>query len=311
MRDIALCCPCANKAELSKVTSGFICANKYCTHSKPENAFPIINDVPILISETQTDTVCSMEAGKIYVERPLSGLNNLKKFIVGESKVTKQNCDSFVKLVTNVAESPKVLVIGGGEEGSGTAVLWESENIEIVSFDIYASNTTDIVCDAHYMPIQAHSFDGVWIQAVLEHVVEPDKVVSEIYRVLKTDGIIYAETPFMQQVHEGAYDFTRYTVLGHRYLFKNFEMLKMGGNKGPELVLAWAFRYFVWALTRSRKLARIAGLSFGLIMRPFAGLMSNKSMFDASSGVYFLGQKAKTKTPISHKDLIHLYKGQF
>ena len=36
-------------------------------------------------------------------------------------------------------------------------------------------------------------------------------------------GIVYAETPFMQQVHEGAYDFTRYTVLGHRYLFKKFK----------------------------------------------------------------------------------------
>ena len=99
------------------------------------------------------------------------------------------------------------------------------------------------------MPLQSNSFDGVWIQAVLEHVVEPSKVVSEIYRVLKTHGIVYAETPFMQQVHEGAYDFTRYTVLGHRYLFKDFEMIGIGGNKGPELVLAWAFRYFVWALT--------------------------------------------------------------
>lgn len=311
MKDINLCCPCSKKSDLTKGKEGYICSQEDCPHSKTENAFPIANDIPILISETQTDTVCSLDAGKTYVERPFSELSTLKKLLVGESKVTKQNCNSFVDLVTKSLERPKVLVIGGGEKGSGTSELWKSENIEIISLDIYASNITDIVCDAHYMPIEDNTFDGVWIQAVLEHVVEPTKVVSEIYRVLKTDGIVYAETPFMQQVHEGAYDFTRYTVLGHRYLFKEFEMIKIGGNKGPDLVLVWALRYFVWSLTRSRKLARIVGLSFGLFMRPFAILMSARSMFDASSRVFFLGKKAQSKSTVSHKDLVSLYKGQF
>ena len=58
--------------------------------------------------------------------------------------------------------------------------------------------------------------DLVIIQAVLEHVMYPNKVVSEIYRVLKNDGLIYSETPFMQQVHEGPYDFSRFTESGHR-----------------------------------------------------------------------------------------------
>ena len=78
------------------------------------------------------------------------------------------------------------------------------------------------------------------------------KALNEIYRVLNKKGIVYAETPFMQQVHEGAYDFARFTVLGHRYLFKDFEMIEIGGNKGPEFVLAWAVRYFFWALIRNK-----------------------------------------------------------
>ena len=309
--NINLCCPCAKKAKLHESAEGYICVDKQCPHSITTNAFPIMNNIPILISETQTDTVCSLEYGKTYVDRPFSELSTLKKWIVGESDVTKKNCKFFLDLVFKSAGRPKVLVVGGGEKGSGTAELWSNKSIEIVSFDIYASNTTDLVCDAHYMPIDDSTFDGVWIQAVLEHVVEPNKVVSEIYRVLKTGGIVYAETPFMQQVHEGAYDFTRYTVLGHRYLFKEFEMIKMGGNKGPELVLAWALRYFTWSLTRSRKIARLVGLAFGLIMRPLASLMSKASMYDASSGVYFLGKKATIKKAVSHKDLVSLYKGQF
>lgn len=309
--NINLCCPCANKEKLEKCAEGYICVEKECLHSRSQNAFPVINDIPILISEKKTDTVCSLEYGKKYVDRPLSELSTLKKLVVGESEVTKENCKTFVDAVTNSVGWPKVLVIGGGEKGSGTAELWNNENIEIVSFDIYASNTTDIVCDAHYIPIEDNTFDGVWIQAVLEHVVEPIKVVSEIYRVLKIGGIVYAETPFMQQVHEGAHDFTRFTVLGHRYLFKEFEMIRIGGNKGPELVLAWAVRYFIWSLTRSRKIARLAGLSVGLLMRPFASLMSKASMYDASSGVFFLGRKSELKSTVSHKDLISLYRGQF
>jgi SAM-dependent methyltransferase len=41
-----------------------------------------------------------------------------------------------------------------------------------------------------------------WIQAVLEHALDPPVVVAEIYRVLKPGGLVYADTPFMQRVHE-------------------------------------------------------------------------------------------------------------
>jgi hypothetical protein len=144
---------------------------------------------------------------------------------------------------------------------------------------------------------------------VLEHVVEPSKVVEEIFRVLKLGGIVYAETPFMQQVHEGAYDFNRYTVLGHRYLFKKFELIDLGGNQGADVVLVWSLRYFIWALTRSKNIARIFGWAFSLLSRPFALMLSSKSMYDASSGVYFLGRKTR-KHQVSHRDLVALYRGQ-
>ena len=52
--------------------------------------------------------------------------------------------------------------------------------------------------------------------------------MKEIYRVLKSDGIVYIETPFMQQVHGGKYDFTRFTYLGHRRLFARFQEIESG-----------------------------------------------------------------------------------
>ena len=47
-----------------------------------------------------------------------------------------------------------------------------------------------------------------------------------------SDGVVYAETPFLQAVHEGPWDFTRFTESGHRWLFRAFERLDSG-------VVAW------------------------------------------------------------------------
>lgn len=307
-KSIPLKCPCEQKADLISVGDAFICSHSGCCHATEHKAFQKVNGIPVLISEENTDTLCESSRIMSYVARSPKKLGPIKRLLVGESKTTQENCAEFVKLVKSQSKRPRVLVIGSGEQGSATGELWGDHDIEIHGVDIYASDTVDVVCDGHYLPLTDDQYDGVWIQAVLEHVVEPHKVVDEIFRVLKEGGVVYAETPFMQQVHEGAYDFTRFTVLGHRYLFKNFEALKIGGNKGPELVLAWSIRYFMWSISRNRVIGRISGIIFGLLMRPFRFLMSNESYFDGPSGVFFLGRK-KAGYRLKHKDLPALYKG--
>ena len=83
--------------------------------------------------------------------------------------------------------------------------------IELVETDVSFGPRTALICDAHNIPFAEGSFDGVVAQAVLEHVLDPYSCVAEIYRVLKPAGLVYVETPFMQQVHMGRYDFTRFT----------------------------------------------------------------------------------------------------
>ena len=83
--------------------------------------------------------------------------------------------------------------------------------MKLVAFDIYPSDSVQFVADAHRLPLPDDPRSStVVVQAVLEHVIDPSKVVEEIHRVLVEDGVVYAETPFMQQVHEGPYDFTRF-----------------------------------------------------------------------------------------------------
>jgi hypothetical protein len=89
----------------------------------------------------------------------------------------------------------------------------------------------------------------------LEHVLDPSAVVAEIHRVLKPDGYVYAETPFMQQVHERAYDFSRFTRSGHRWLFRQFDEIDAGPITGPATAFLWSMRYLLRALGAGENLA--------------------------------------------------------
>ena len=115
-----------------------------------------------------------------------------------------------------------------------------------------AKGMVDLFCDAHELPFLDETFDGVIASAVLEHVVYPERVAAEIHRVLARRGLIYSEIPFLQQVHEGAYDFTRYTLSGHRRLLNHFEEFSSGVVAGPGTTLAWAIEHFAVCCTPRR-----------------------------------------------------------
>ena len=48
-----------------------------------------------------------------------------------------------------------------------------------------------VVADAHKLPFDNESFDFITSYEVLEHVKDPDLVLSEINRVLKSSGKCY------------------------------------------------------------------------------------------------------------------------
>jgi SAM-dependent methyltransferase len=147
------------------------------------------------------------------------------------------------------------------------------------------------VADAHNLPFEDGVFDGVWVQAVLEHVLEPATIVDEIHRVLRRGGLVYAETPFMQQVHERAYDFSRFTQSGHRWLFKRFSEINAGPIGGAGAALVWSIRYFCRALGAGDKLSLLISLPFFWI-RFVDAFARGRAVADAASGFFFLGRRA-------------------
>ena len=83
---------------------------------------------------------------------------------------------------------PRILVIGGGTVGAGLEDLYADPTVDLICFDIYASPAVQFVADGHAIPLAVGCLDGVVVQAVLEHVLEPTMVAQEIHRVLRAGG---------------------------------------------------------------------------------------------------------------------------
>ncbi|NOT34528.1 MAG: class I SAM-dependent methyltransferase [Candidatus Eisenbacteria bacterium] len=198
----------------------------------------------------------------------------------------------------------RVLVIGGGTRGGGTDAIYEAPDLDVIAFDIYASRWCQFIADAHSIPLESRTIDAVWVQAVLEHVLDPWQVVAEIERVLRPNGLVYAETPFLQQVHEGAYDFTRFTESGQRWLFRRFERLDSGLIAGPGIQFAWSIEHLVRALTRSRMVGRLARLGLFWVQW-LDGVTGRSQSLDGASCTYFFGRLSERS--ISPRDMVRHY----
>lgn len=211
------------------------------------------------------------------------------------------------------AEPTTVLVVGGGSQRAwlDRLLIDGASRRKIIYSDIDSKADVDLFCDGHDLPFQDGAVDAVVTTAVLEHVLYPERVAAEIVRVLKPGGFVYSELPFMQQVHEGAYDFTRYTLSGHRRLFNAFQEIDSGLVAGPSTALVWAIENFALAFVHRsafRKLTKaLARILFGWLKYLDHLLVNRSEAMDAASCTYFFGSKAAI--PVGDSEIIGNYVG--
>jgi SAM-dependent methyltransferase/uncharacterized protein YbaR (Trm112 family) len=273
--------------------------------------YPVWTGIPVLIN-ADASLFDPPEPGDVPAT-PSRGIALAKKWLpaMGHNLNARSGYRKFVDLLKASAAKPRVLVIGAGDGGVGADELSRDGTVEVINMDVVPRKALTAIGDAHDLPMGDASCDGVVIQAVLEHVLDPHRVVAEIFRVLKNDGLIYAETPFMQMVHERAYDYTRFTDLGHRYLFRQFTEIERGITGGPGMTLLWAWCYFLRALFPSRTaggvgmaLGRLTGFWLLWVDRL---LQKRPGAYDACSGLFFLGRKSTTV--VAQRELVRLFRG--
>lgn len=287
------------------------CANELCGMQ-----FPIVDGIPVLINDQASlfargdfvyrrNTTFNLSRGRLVnqVDRLLPSLSR--------NVNTKRNFQAFAELLLTRSANPVVLVIGGSILGRGMDSLASESKIQLVETDVSFGPRTKLICDAHDLPFENHSFDGVVVQGVLQYLLEPSRCVREIERVLNPYGLVYAESAFMQQVVQGRYDFTRFTHLGLRRLFRGFKEVDSGPVGGPAMALSWSCQFFLLSLANSRWTRRLmyllARLTLFWLKFLDVGLIDRPGTYDAASGFYFLG--SKSDTILSDRELVKLYRG--
>jgi SAM-dependent methyltransferase len=305
-RDL-LACPRCGGTLIGSLTS-LVCHRESCGHGYPAVGSPpkpVLIDPEVSIIDVSAVLATGGSSPVARADRARL-LNSLKSRLAHPRNTTAERFAGRLAtdLVTETEGRPRVLVIGGGAIGNGIESLYDDPRLDLLAFDVYASDHVQFLADGHQVPLKDGSVDGVWIQAVLEHVLDPQTVVAEIRRVLRPGGLVYAGTPFMQQVHEGPYDFTRFTESGHRYLFRHFTVRSSGATAGLGTQLLWSMVYFARGIHfRAGQIARLAFFWLPKLDR----LLNPRVTVDGASGVFFYGHTGtETVTPA---EIVSYYSG--
>ena len=133
----------------------------------------------------------------------------------------------------------KVLDVGCGFQPYRNIIesnphVYEYIGMDLENSELYAISEPDLKWNGRRIALEDESVDCVMATEFLEHYSEPEKVLAEILRVMKSDGRFFATVPFIWNLHEIPHDeyrFTPYSLTRHlaNAGFKDVEVKALGG----------------------------------------------------------------------------------
>jgi ubiquinone/menaquinone biosynthesis C-methylase UbiE len=135
--------------------------------------------------------------------------------------------DSIIEIAKNAINRDGFIVDIGAGCGYVVNTLkslnYKAEGLTISRADAAAHGLT--LCDMHDLPYKDSSVDVVIAQHVIEHALSPKLLLTEIFRVLRVDGLLLVDTPVTPGGIEGINRAHFYTFSADQYL----DMLKKNG----------------------------------------------------------------------------------
>ncbi|MBI3780861.1 MAG: methyltransferase domain-containing protein [candidate division NC10 bacterium] len=193
-------------------------------------------------------------------------------------------------MIQNLGGEAAILDLGSGSRWWGPTVI---------PMDIDKYPHVGLMGDGHRLPFGDGVLDGVICTGVLEHVNDAEAVTREIWRVLRTGGLIYIAVPFIQGYHPASgthQDFRRLTHVGLQELLSAFQRLDSGVSGGPSSSVAWILREYLALLFfdrgRGYSLAyMVAGWFTWWIRYLDRFLTRREKAHRIACGFYFMGRK--------------------
>src|SRR5262245_29503333 len=122
---------------------------------------------------------------------------------------------------------PVIFDIGSKESRGFYAFGSPPSDAKVVCVDIESGPGVDLVADAHDLHMVAdESVDFVISISVLEHVRQPQKVMQEIFRILKPDGMVYINVHFVFPFHADLDVFYRFSYKSITIIYDCFAYIK-------------------------------------------------------------------------------------
>tara|TARA_Y100000590_G_scaffold464857_1_gene635369 strand:+ start:2614 stop:3441 length:828 start_codon:yes stop_codon:yes gene_type:complete len=101
-----------------------------------------------------------------------------------------------------------------------------------LNIDLGSYKPVDIVADLKNIPIIENSVDLVASNSVLEHIYDFQKVIEEVFRILKPKGYFYLCVPSACLRHH-EFDYHRWTTPGlHKLMENRFDVIDSGSARG-------------------------------------------------------------------------------
>jgi SAM-dependent methyltransferase len=119
---------------------------------------------------------------------------------------------------------------------------------DCVNFDIAPGPEVDVVGDAHDLlgHFQRETFDTVILSAVLQYCATPRVVIQQAARVLRPNGLIFVDAPFLQPYCPDGPDLWRFTADGLRQLCEpDFDVVEVA----PSITFGPATAFIVQGAT--------------------------------------------------------------
>ena len=122
--------------------------------------------------------------------------------------------------------------------GAGTT-SFRADNVFELEYDLFKN--TDILADAHRLPVADGSVEAVVALNVFEHLAEPSVAAAEIHRALRVGGRVLIHTAFLQPLHEEPAHYYNASEFGVRRWFQDFSdvAVTVSGNFNPYFALSW------------------------------------------------------------------------
>jgi ubiquinone/menaquinone biosynthesis C-methylase UbiE len=180
--------------------------------------------------------------------------------------IQAQRIKTIVKFM-DVVDSDAVLDVGCGEGYIFSRLPWAVRRVgvdlSLSALEIAGRRNAEIEwirSDVKNMPFESHTFDKVCCSEVIEHVLDPEAVIGELYRVVKPTGSVVITVPNEQMINR-VKDMVLNTRLGRR-IFPDIPLRTEWHltEYTPQLLRSQICRHFN---IQREKVLPVAGLGLG------------------------------------------------